>query len=135
MATEVFPWKSAYSVGIPDIDTQHKGLVKLINDLHAAMLNGQAKETVSRIMDDLVRYTAQHFKAEEAMLKARGYSKLANHHAIHQDLTRQVMSLRDKLKQSQLSLSLEVMQFLKNWLASHILTHDMAYSKELTAVR
>ena len=41
--------------------------------------------------------------------------------------------MRDKFRTSQLALSVEVMYFLKDWLASHILTHDQAYAKELSA--
>jgi hemerythrin-like metal-binding protein len=132
-ATVIFPWKEAYNVGIAQVDSQHKGLVKLINDLHSAMQAGKAKEAVGGIIDELIRYTQRHFNDEEAMLRMRGYSKLAAHHAVHQDLTRQVIELRDKFRASKLTLSIEVMQFLKNWLASHILTHDQAYAKELSA--
>jgi hemerythrin-like metal-binding protein len=131
-ATVLFPWKDAYNVGLGQVDAQHKQLVKLINDLHGAMQTGKAKEAIGSILDELIRYTERHFADEEAMLRARGYTKLAAHHAIHLDLTRQVMDLRDKFKTSKLTISLEVMQFLKTWLSSHILTHDLAYAKELS---
>ncbi|MGA3016355.1 MAG: bacteriohemerythrin [Bryobacteraceae bacterium] len=132
-ATVLFPWKDTYNVGIAQIDSQHRALVKLINDLHSAMQAGKAREVLGSIIDELISYTGRHFNDEEAMLRMRGYSKLAAHHAIHQDLTRQVVELRDKFRASKLALSVEVMQFLKNWLASHILTHDQAYAKELSA--
>ena len=131
-ATVAFPWKDAYNIGIPQVDTQHKGLVKLINDLHAGMQAGKAKDVLGGILDELIHYTERHFNDEEAMLRVKGYSKLAAHHAIHQDLTRQVVDLRDRFKSQNLVLSIEVMQFLKNWLAGHILTHDQAYAKELS---
>ena len=130
-ATEVFPWKATYNVGIPQVDSQHKQLVKLINDLHAAMQSGKAKDVMGSIIDQLIVYTERHFNDEETMLRTRGYSRLAAHHAIHVDLTRQVIELRDKFKSSHLVLSIEIMHFLRDWLATHILTHDLAYAKEL----
>ena len=30
-------WKSEYSVGIPDVDHEHRELFDLINDLHASL--------------------------------------------------------------------------------------------------
>ncbi len=129
--TVVFPWKDSYSVGIAEIDTQHKGLIKLINDLHVAMQAGKAKEVLGSIIDELIRYTERHFRDEEAMLRAKGYSKLVAHHGIHVDLTRQVVELRERFQSSQLTLSIDVMHFLRDWLSNHILTHDQAYAKEL----
>jgi hemerythrin-like metal-binding protein len=127
----IFPWLDKYSVGIPQIDAQHQGLVRLINDLHAAMSAGQGKQSVGKILDELVRYTEQHFSYEENMMRTRRYSKLTGHQAEHKRLTGQVVELREKYKNGGLALTVEVMQFLKNWLANHIMGHDQQYAAEL----
>jgi len=127
----IFPWLQKYSVGISQIDAQHQGLVRLINDLHAAMSSGQGKLAVGKILDELIRYTEQHFSYEENMLKVRGYSRLTGHQAEHKRLTGQVLELREKYKNGGLALTVEVMQFLKNWLANHIMGHDQQYAAEL----
>jgi hemerythrin len=129
----IFPWKDAYSVGIEQIDDQHKGLIRLINDLHAAMSAGKGRESLGAIIDELVRYTESHFTYEEGMLRKRQYSKLAAHHGVHQKLTSQVTDLRERFRSSKLALSVEVMLFLKSWLADHIMVHDQAYARELKA--
>jgi hemerythrin-like metal-binding protein len=129
--TVLFPWLEKYSVGIPEIDAQHKGLVRLINDLHAAMGAGHGKEAVGKILDELVRYTEQHFKFEENMLGQKRYSKLTAHQAEHKKLTGQVLELRNKYRDSSLTLGMEVLQFLRNWLANHIMGHDQQYAAEL----
>jgi len=131
VTTVIFPWRDAYSVGIAEIDAQHKGLIRLINDLHTAMGAGKGKQALGAILDELVRYTEIHFKYEETLLRQRQYSSLAMHHTVHQKLTSQVIELRDRFRSSQLALSVEVMQFLKSWLADHILVHDQAYAREL----
>jgi len=130
-ATVIFPWCDAYSVGISQIDAQHKGLIRLINDLHAAMGLGKGKQALGAILDELVRYAESHFTYEESMLRQRQYSSLAAHHSVHQKLTAQVMELRERFRSSKLTMSVEVMQFLKSWLADHILVHDQAYAREL----
>jgi hemerythrin-like metal-binding protein len=129
--TVLFPWKDAYSVRIPRIDTQHKGLIALINDLHTAMLEGRAKAALSRIVDELVEYTVQHFAFEESMLLQHGYSALAEHQLLHKKLCSQVFDLRDKFRAGKITVTIETMEFLKNWLSGHILSADMAYSREL----
>jgi len=129
--TVIFPWRAEYSVGIPQIDAQHQGLIKLINDLHAAMTAGKGREAIAPIIDQLIRYTESHFAAEEAMLRQRSYSKLAGHQDVHKHLTNQVYELRDKFQAAKLSITIEVMHFLKSWLADHIMVHDQAYAREL----
>ncbi|HUP02708.1 MAG TPA: bacteriohemerythrin [Bryobacteraceae bacterium] len=127
----LFPWKDAYSVGIPRIDTQHKGLIALINELHAAMTEGRARTAMAPVMDELADYTARHFAYEESLLRQNGYSALAEHQELHRKLTAQALELRDKLRAGKLTVTIETMQFLKNWLANHILSADIAYSREL----
>jgi len=127
----IFPWLEKYSVGIPQIDTQHQGLVRLINDLHAAMGAGQGSQKVGKILDELVHYTEEHFSYEENMLRQRRYTKLTGHQAEHKRLTGQVVELREKYRNNTITLSVEVMQFLKNWLANHIMGHDQQYAAEL----
>ena len=127
----IFPWLEKYSVGIAEIDAQHQGLIRLINDLHAAMGAGQGKQAVGKIIDELIRYTEIHFSFEEDMLREKGYSKLVRHQAVHKTLVGQVVELRQKYLASKLTLSVEVMQFLKSWLADHIMGHDQQYAAEL----
>jgi len=134
MATEVrqvFPWQARYSVGIPEIDEQHKRLIGLINDLQAAMLRGEGKTVLSRILDELIRYTETHFAAEEKLLRARRYSEVAAHEQQHQNLKKQVYALRDELRSGKVTVTMEVMHFLKNWLANHILGADLRYAAAL----
>ena len=130
-ANVIFPWSDAYSVGIPQIDTQHKGLIRLINELHASMAAGQGKQTLGRTLDELVHYTESHFSYEEGMLRQKRYSNVSNHQVIHQKLTKEVSDLRDRYRANKLTLTLDVMRFLKSWLSDHILVHDMAYAREL----
>ena len=130
-ATQIFPWREAYSVHIPQIDAQHQQLIGLINDLHAAMLQGNGKPALARIFGELVRYTDSHFAYEETMLRQRGYAGLAAHSAEHRRLKQQVVDLQVQFQQGKLLLTMQVMQFLKEWLANHILTRDMQYAKDM----
>jgi len=127
----IFPWLDKYSVGIPQIDAQHQGLIRLINELHNAMGSGHGKDAVGKIIDEFVRYTDVHFRYEEELLRQKRYSKLVAHQAVHKTLTGQVVDLKEKYVAGNLTLTLEVMQFLKNWLADHIVGHDLQYAAEL----
>lgn len=129
--TEIFPWRESYSVQIPQIDVQHQRLVAMINELHSAMLAGNGNAALGRILDELVRYAQGHFAYEEAMLQQRGFAGLVEHRAEHQRLTGQVADLQAQFRSGKLAMTIQVMQFLKEWLANHILTRDMQYAREM----
>jgi hemerythrin len=124
-------WKDSYNIRIPRVDAEHKVLVDLINQLHAAMLSGKAQQTMSKILSELLRYTENHFTYEEGLLAQRRYSALAAHKQQHAGFTKQVRDLDTAYKAGQISISIDTLQFLKNWLTSHILSSDQAYAREL----
>ena len=130
-ANQIFPWREAYSVHIPQIDAQHRQLIGLINELHTAMMQGAGNEALGRILGELIRYTESHFSYEEAMLQQRGYSSLMAHRSEHRQLTRQIEDLQTQFRSGKLLMTMQVMQFLKEWLANHILIRDMQYAREL----
>lgn len=59
-------WSSKYSVGVTAMDNQHTVLFGILNDLHSAMMNGQAQKLTGELLRKLVSYTREHFAAEEA---------------------------------------------------------------------
>jgi hemerythrin len=86
---------------------------------------------MAHIVEELVDYTVQHFAFEESLLRQHGYSGLAAHQEVHKKLCAQVYDLRDKFRAGKITVTIETMHFLKNWLSSHILSVDMAYAREL----
>jgi hemerythrin len=51
----------------------------------------------------------------------------------HRLLVAQAEKIRNDIRSGRLSVTLELMRFLKAWLANHILSADMAYSRTLAA--
>ncbi len=118
----------SYSVGIPFVDNQHEGLFDSINELHAAMLKGQANVVIGSLLQDLLAYTRTHFGAEEAMLAKAKYPGLLEHQTKHNLLTAQVAEFAERYKRGDAALSVNLIHFLRDWLTSHILREDRAYS-------
>ncbi len=121
-------WQSRFSVDVPAIDEQHKKLVSLINALHDAMLAGKGSEVQKQILADLIRYTQNHFDAEEAFMRSVQYPHFAEHRLNHEKMTREVILFRKNVEQGNLILSMDLMDFLRNWLQNHILSEDLQYA-------
>lgn len=123
----IMKWEAVYSVEIPSIDNQHKKLIAIINDLNDAMSQGKGKEVIGGIIKQLENYTVEHFRFEEDLFRKHGYPETNAHIKQHQDLVKQVSDFRQKFESGHLMLSLNVMNFLKDWLRNHILETDKKY--------
>jgi hemerythrin len=126
-------WDKSLSVGVESIDAQHKVLVETLNELHDAMMKGQAKGITGAILRNLVAYTQNHFKAEEAMLAAAKYPGLAAHRALHEELSKQVADYLARFERGEITLNLHLLGFLRDWLTKHIQKVDRAYGPSVIA--
>lgn len=120
-------WNDSFSVGVKAMDDQHKALVNSLNDLHAAMLERHEKEVTGPLLKTLVKYTHDHFAAEEAMMVRTKYPNLDAHRAKHRDLTRQVEQFVHRYEKGELALTVDLLMFLREWLVRHIQKEDREY--------
>lgn len=131
-ATEnLVTWNDTYSVGVARIDDEHRKLIRLMNDLYAAIVNHTEGAVLAKVLDGLVVYTRFHFSNEEALLKRYAYPGLAQHRAEHDKLVAQVDQLQSGLRDGKQALSMDTMTFLQGWLIRHILGTDKKYSRHL----
>jgi len=129
----LFDWKPEFSVGVQEIDQQHKKLVSLIGELHSAMKSGRGATVLNKILGDLVTYTRVHFDSEEKLMAMHGYPDLQAHKQEHADLTNKVEDFLGKVHSGAVSVTPEVLTFLKEWLVHHILHTDKNYGPFLNA--
>ena len=127
-------WNASLSTGITVFDNDHKKLVALVNELYDAVSAGKGKDAMGKILDALIDYTKTHFAREEQYFAQHGYPDIAAHKKEHAGLTAQVLDVQKKYKAGSTStLSLEVLNFLKNWLIKHIQGTDKKYGPFLNA--
>jgi hemerythrin len=124
-------WMDSYSVSVPQFDSQHKQLFALINRLHDAMAKGHANDVMAKTLDELILYTKSHFQAEEKLLESKGYPDLAAHKAQHEKFTSQVVQFQEDFISGKLTVTIQLMNFLRDWLIHHILETDKQYGEFL----
>jgi hemerythrin len=129
---ELITWKDSFSVGIERIDSQHKSLVEMINDLFRAMSNREDKEFIQPLISNLISYAASHFKDEEQLMQQAGFPDLNNHKREHEDFTLKIKQFQLRHSKGEAALSLEIINFLKEWLLDHIITKDRKYARYMS---
>lgn len=120
-------WDQSWCIGVKEVDGQHQNLVALVNQLHQAMKEGKGKNVLDGILASLVGYTKAHFRDEERMMEQNGYPDLAEHKLQHVALTEKAVDFQNKFKAGEMGMSIDIMQFLSDWLRSHILGTDIKY--------
>jgi len=126
-------WSPGYSVGIKEIDSQHMKLVDMINNLHDGMKSGKGKEALENIFNELVSYTTFHFAHEEQLFQKYNYPETITHKRQHTDLVEQVLAYKTSYESGKSLLSMDIMNFLKDWLLKHIAGTDKKYTAFLNS--
>lgn len=126
-------WDEKYSVGVGELDAQHKQLVKLLSDLYDAMQAQHAADVVGKILNELVRYTKTHFASEERYMAQAGYPDLAAQKREHEAFTAKIQKFKEEFDAGRTSLSVSLATFVKDWLFSHISGSDKKYGPFLNS--
>ena len=121
-------WDPSSSVNVPEFDRHHRQLFALVNHLHEFMLQGMGRTLVLGAIEELTRYAQSHFFAEEAFMRARAFPGLAQHCAEHEAFAGQVREFKQRYDQGAVSLSVELLEFLGEWLQKHIRRADREYA-------
>jgi hemerythrin len=121
-------WSNELSVGIEEIDAQHKVLVDFLNQIHEAIQQRHGAEVTSVIIERLSEYTRIHFAVEESLMRILHYPEYERHKEEHDRLIEQLNGFRTKLETGKGSISFELAHFLKVWLTKHIMEADKHYT-------
>lgn len=126
-------WGEILSVGVDEIDDDHRKLVDLFNMLSHSLTEGAAKKYLEAVLDELVNCTAWHFSHEERLMVQYGYKGFTEHQAEHEELLRSIRKLQHLILAGK-DIDSKDIEFLEQWLTSHIFSTDMKLGSFLVDV-
>ncbi len=118
-------WGHVLSIGIDEIDEDHRRLVDLFNLLNHSVTSGETQEYLEAILEELINCTVWHFSHEERLMLKYDYAGFAEHKLEHEELVKSAKELQQKILQAGKFEANEDLDFLERWLTQHILTDDM----------
>ena len=127
-------WDSLLSVGIDEIDEDHRRLVDLFNILYHSVMEGDDPDYLKAVLEELINCTVWHFSHEERLMLKYGYEGLAEHKEEHRDLIKSVRELQQKIFEGNKLVADAELEFLERWLTGHILDTDMKLGSYLVEV-
>ena len=127
-------WSRVLSVGVEEIDEDHRKLVAIFNILNHAVIDRESPEYMAAVLDELINCTVWHFSHEERLMLKHRYAASEEHKAEHRDLINSAKELQQGILQADRPVGEEHIGFLERWLTEHILTADMRLGAHLSQV-
>lgn len=128
-------WNENLEIGDPVVDSEHRYLAQLINNLHEQFEVGKTGLSLAKVFTHLAQYVRVHFENEEALMQAINFPGLVEHQAVHKDLVSQAMELSEQYMEGEEDVTAETVDFLKNWAVDHIVGEDMEIKRFLKGER
>ena len=121
-----FMWNSGFEIGDKLIDSQHKELVKVTNELFEACSAGHGQDKMVETVNFLAEYAVKHFNDEERLQQSIRYPGYPEHKKLHDDFKATVTDAMNQLKAQGPSVLLitKITTIVGNWLLSHIKNED-----------
>lgn len=123
-------WSDKYSVGIQQIDAQHRRFFDAAQQLADEVLNCEGEESVEGSLEFLRKYASEHFAAEEVLMEKHGFPGIAEHKGLHAEF---IEGLQDLLEDYDVynaptqDMADEILELTQGWLIEHILNEDVQY--------
>ena len=121
-------WKENLSVGVNEIDNQHKELFNRINNLLDACTRGKGSEEVKRTLNFLSDYVISHFGTEESLMVRYNYPDYTSHKEKHEKFKNEFTELKMKIEKEDTGLltTIGTNHLLIDWWLNHIGKVDKA---------
>ena len=122
-------WKDEYSVGIAEIDDQHRGIVDLFIVINAAIDHRESWSDVFFKLEQLREHARFHFAVEESLMHIHGFAKQPEHVEQHKHF----LDKLDQLQMTTLSrqVTMNTIHYLRGWYTEHLKTHDKDFVRHL----
>jgi hemerythrin len=126
-------WREELSLGVDQIDNQHKELLARFDMLLTACKQGKGGEEVLYLLNFLDEYVVVHFGDEEKLQKQSRFPDYESHRLEHQSFIDKLADLKKRIADEgvQIDLVLDTNKLLLDWLIRHISIRDKAVGKHL----
>jgi len=129
MSMKKLEWEDKYSVGVEELDNQHKRMFAVINELLDAIDTKSTEEHLGSIIESLVKYKIFHFETEEKYFKQFNYEGAGDHISKHKEFNTKLAFLKEKYPTFSVDFAFELIDFLEDWLINHLMVVDQKYKE------
>ncbi|MFC1665382.1 bacteriohemerythrin [Pseudomonadota bacterium] len=124
-------WSNEYSIGVPDIDHEHRQLIEFINRLYKKLGENGSEMTVEDFLNEVYKIMSAHFTHEEKMMREHNYAHYADHKSDHALLLDEIKELMFDFRETSEFDKDVLNEHLERWFTIHFRTKDAHLHKIL----
>ncbi len=128
-------WKEEFSIGNNEIDSQHKRLISLLNELLEAENLHVRSNVISKALYKLIDYANEHFSMEEKFMIEIDFPRLQEHKKEHYYFKKMATQFCMETVDRQKDVPHEIITFLAEWTVSHVMYSDQEIKRFLAEVK
>jgi len=117
-------WKEEFSVGVAEVDLEHRDLIDLINDLHSLMGESATHDKVVETLGEIFAQISAHFALEEKFMRNARYDGYPSHKQDHEALLDELRDIMDRVEDDGNFDEARLSSELQRWFTEHFGTHD-----------
>lgn len=126
---KIINWSNEFSVGVKEMDEQHKKLIGMINRLIEEQKILTEPKTIADLLTEMTDYAQVHFRAEEYLMAEYGYDYKIQQEKQHKAFIDKTIAFYSASDLGPNILSTALLDYLSTWLIGHILQEDMKYKE------
>jgi|SRR3990172_7287299 len=130
---ELIHWDQKYRIGLPEIDRDHKAMIKAINDFYHAVEAKKEREMVKDFFAKVCEECAMHFAREEKFMLDHHYDQYAEHKAEQERLLAEIRDLADDFVDGVYDYDPEIAlaKELESWFTNYVRTRGARLRTQL----
>jgi hemerythrin len=120
-------WDLSYSIGVQEIDGQHKTLMNLLNEaIHNSSGNKEKERAFfDKRIDKIIEFIETHYKTEEQYLSKANYEEYNEHILEHEYILKIMQKIKDDIINNKIEIDLfNITANLKEVLLNHVKFYD-----------
>jgi len=110
-----FTWDEKYLVGHPEIDADHRALLRMTEELYDQIKDGTAQDRLGGVLARLASYSKFHFETEESLMRRTAYRDYDQHRREHERFTTTMSHLTKRME----DIADDLLVFLGGWVDEH----------------
>lgn len=123
-ASSLIEWRDEFSIGLPDVDHEHREMIAMINSLHQSLGPVADVERIVAALGEIHARIAAHFALEEREMHRLDYIAFSDHKEDHERLLDDILDIMDSVC-APADYDPELLgRRLSRWFSEHFRTHD-----------
>jgi hemerythrin len=115
-------WSQSLSTHLPQLDEQHRQMIKLLNELVDAITQNHGQQTVTSVLHAMRVYADEHFACEETCMDRHHCPTAAINRTEHNQFRKMIADFEARLSREGVTdaLAMQVEEQLAVWVIQHI---------------